>query len=319
MKTHHIATTDSGEVYELETVTDRLDFPEGPVAWRDGSVVVVEIAGRRLTEVSPTGQCTTIATFTGSPNGAALGPDGAMYICNNGGSRFHREPGSVRSMGMSDDYSGGRIERVDMVTGQVTTLYDRCGEHALTGPNDLVFDRHGGFYFSDLGKIGRRTRGRGGVYYARADGSSITELVFGMTSPNGMGLSPDERTLYVADTEGGRLWAWDIESPGRLMQLPHPSPNGGRLVYGAGGYQRFDSLALEANGKVCVATVGQGCVTVIDPRDGFSQTVGMPDRHTTNICFGGPDLQDAFITQSSTGMLLRTRWPRAGLRLNYAV
>ena len=86
--------------------------------------------------------------------------------------------------------------------------------HTLKGPNDIVFDRNGGFYFTDLGKTRHRDRDQGGVYYAKADGSRIVEVAHPILTPNGIGLSPDERTLYVAETEGGRLWAFDIAAPG---------------------------------------------------------------------------------------------------------
>ena len=158
---------------------------------------------------------------------------------------------------------------------------------SLKGPNDLVFDRHGGFYFSDLGKVRAREMDRGAVYYAKADGSSITEVAFPMVTPNGVGLSPDEKTLYVAETEPARLWAFDIVEPGVVRKEPWPSPHGGRLVAGVGGYQRFDSLALDAEGRICVATLINGGITVISPDGRHIEHHPMPDPMTTNICFGG--------------------------------
>ena len=65
----------------------------------------------------------------------------------------------------ADDYSGGRIERIDLGTGVVECLYRAAGEVPLKGPNDLVFDAQGGFYFSDLGKVRAREMDRGAVYY----------------------------------------------------------------------------------------------------------------------------------------------------------
>src|SRR5260370_12309707 len=62
-----------------------LEFPEGPVVMPDGSVVLVEIRGRRLTRIYPDGRKEVVAQIPGGPNGAALGPDGKMYVCNNGG------------------------------------------------------------------------------------------------------------------------------------------------------------------------------------------------------------------------------------------
>ena len=120
----------------------------------------------------------------------------------------------------ADDYNGGRIERIDLQTGAVECLYRAAGEVPLKGPNDLVFDAQGGFYFSDLGKVRAREMDRGAVYYAKADGSFITEVAFPMITPNGVGLSPNEKTLYVAETESARLWAFDIVEPGVAKKQP---------------------------------------------------------------------------------------------------
>jgi gluconolactonase len=188
----------------------------------------------------------------------------------------------------------------------------------LNGPNDLVFDRHGGFYFTDLGKVRARDMDRGAVYYAKADGSFITEVAFPLVTPNGIGVSPDGETLYVAETEAARLWAFDILEPGVVKKQPWPSPHGGRHIARVGGYQRFDSLALDAEGRICVATLINGGITVISPDGPHVEHHPMPDPITTNICFGGPDLKTAFITLSWTGQLVAVDWPMQGLRLNHA-
>ncbi len=292
-----------------------LCFPEGPVAMRDGSVVLVEIERQTLTRVLPDGRTEVIAVTGGGPNGLAVGPDGAFYICNNGGFRWHFQANRMRPVGPASDYRGGSIQRVDPSTGAVTVLYDRCGSHRLCGPNDIVFDGLGGFYFTDLGKARERDRDWGGVYYALADGSKIVEVIHPILTPNGIGLSPDGRRLYVAETETARLWAWDITAPGVVAKAPFPSPHGGRLMVGVGGYQRFDSLAVEADGNICVATLINGSVSVVSPEGGLLRQIPMPDLFCTNICFGGPDLRTAYITLSGSGQLVTMAWDRPGLRL----
>jgi gluconolactonase len=304
------------EVMEIRTLAEGLEFPEGPVAPEDGSVLVVEIAAGRLTRVMPGGAKTVAARPGGGPNGAAIGPDGKCYVCNNGGFEWVVEGRHRRPFLQARDYAGGRIERVDLATGAVECLCRAAGEVSLKGPNDLVFDRHGGFYFSDLGKVRAREMDRGAVYYAKADGSAITEVAFPMVTPNGVGLSPDGTTLYVAETEAARLWAFDIVEPGVVRKEPWPSPHGGRLVAGVGGYQRFDSLALDAEGRICVATLINGGITVISPDGRHVEHHPMPDPMTTNICFGGSDMRTAFITLSWTGRLVAVDWPVPGLRLN---
>ncbi len=303
----------------MKTIADGLGFPEGPIALADGSVVLVEISARQVSRVFPDGHRQVIARTGGGPNGAAIGPDGACYVCNGGGFEWHRnEDGSVHPGLQPADYTGGRIERVDLRTGAVTVLYTHSDKGQLKGPNDIVFDAAGGFWFSDVGKRRARDGDHGGVYYARIDGSECREVVFPMTTPNGVGLSPDGRLLYVAETTTGRLWRFDLVEPGRLVQSPGAvAAHGGLLVAGLPGYQLFDSLAVEANGNICVATLFNGGITVISPDGAVIEHVALPDRFTTNLSFGGPDLKTAFVTLSSTGRLVALEWPRPGLRLHF--
>ncbi len=300
---------------EIEIIASGLGFPEGPVALADGSVVLVELNGGWVTRVSPDGTLTRLGTPGGGPNGLALGPDGALYCCDNGGSRY--VPGHSMGMGPSDDYRGGSVQRVDPVTGARTPLYTVVDGETLSAPNDLVFDRQGGFYFTDLGKRYRRHRDNGGLFYARPDGTAVKAIAYPILSANGVGLSPDERTVYVADTEGARLWAFDVEAPGVLRPGARHAPHGGRCIAGLPGRARFDSLAVTASGNICVATLNTGYVSMFAPDGRLLEEVKMPDSYPTNICFGGPDLRTAWITLSDVGQLARTTWSEPGLRLNY--
>ena len=121
-----------------------LRFPEGPVAMADGSVILVEIARGTVTRVVPDGTTSVVATTGGGPNGAAIGPDGALYVCNNGGFAWRTVAGLLCPGQQPPDYEGGRIERVDLKTGAVRVLYERCDGLPLRGPNDIVFDTNGG-------------------------------------------------------------------------------------------------------------------------------------------------------------------------------
>ncbi|MDB5413269.1 MAG: SMP-30/Gluconolaconase/LRE-like region-containing protein [Rubritepida sp.] len=300
---------------DIKVLASGLGFPEGPVVMKDGSVIFVELNGGKVSKVDAKGAYSVLGPTAGGPNGLARGPDGMLYLCNNGGS--HYEPGHFAGRGPSRDYKGGSIERVDPATGARTTLYTECGGHRLAAPNDLVFDRHGGFYFTDLGKRRERDRDNGGLYYALPDGSRIVEVAYPILSPNGVGLSPDEKTLYVADTETARLWAFDIEAPGVIRREGFPSPHGGRCLVTMPGFSRFDSLAVEASGDIAVATLLAGTITVIAPDGGIRREVKMPDTHPTNICFGGPDMRTAYVTLSRKGDLVMMDWPVAGLRLNF--
>jgi len=302
----------------LTTLATGLQFPEGPIAMPDGSVVLVEIARGTLSRVLADGTISVIAEPGGGPNGAAIGPDGRCYVCNNGGFQWHERGGELVPGLQADDYAGGRIEAVDLQTGGVEVLYRESNQGPLRGPNDIVFDRAGGFWFTDLGKTRTDDMDRGFVYYARADGSECRQVIRALVTPNGIGLSPDGSELYVAETIPGRIWAWQVLEPGRVG-LPRATGtvNRGRLVAGLPGYQELDSLAVDGAGNVCVATLHNGGITVAAPDGSRVEHIPMPDHATTNICFGGPDYRTAFITLSSTGRLVSTPWPYPGLRLNH--
>jgi gluconolactonase len=297
---------------KFEVLAEGLLFPEGPIACEDGSVILVEIARGTLTRVW-NGRTEVIAELGGGPNGAAVGPDGAVYVCNNGGFEWRVVNGLRFPLRAAADYTTGRIERVNLATGSFERVYDSFEGHRLGGPNDLVFDAQGGFWFTDLGKSFVHQRDHSGLFYAKPDGSHLGRAHYPAVSFNGVGLSPDERTVYCNDTETQKLWAFEIERPGVLK--PMPPGLRGRVVATLPGHQMLDSLAVEANGDVCSATLLNGGITVFSPR-GTHEHVPMPDPLTTNICFGGADLRDAYITLSGTGRLIRTRWPRPGLALN---
>lgn len=304
------------ETPDLRIVAEGLRFPEGPVCMPDGSIALVEIESRRITRVAPNGATSTIATVTGAPNGLALGPKGLLYLCNNGGFSWHEEPGLLRPTGQSPDYSGGRIETIDPATGAVATLYRAVDGRPLRGPNDLMFDGQGGFWFSDLGKVRARDRDHGGVYWAKEDGSKVVEAAFPVFGgANGVGISPDGKTVYAAETETGRLWAWDVEAPGQLRKEAWPSSNGGRMICQFPGYRRLDSLAIAASGNIIVATLVSGEITTVSPAGEVLRVVKMPERMPTNICFGGADMRTAYITLSTSGKLAAMQWDEPGLQL----
>jgi gluconolactonase len=301
----------------MRVVASGLWYPEGPLALRDGSVLVVEIARETLTRIYPDGRTEIVARIPGGPNGSALGPDGRVYVCNNGGLAFVRDGPGFRSLGQSRDYVGGSIDAVDLSTGAVEQIYESCDGNRLKGPNDIVFDEAGGFWFTDFGKRRDRDFDRGFVYWAKADGSEIREVIPRLFQPNGIGLSPDDRTLYVAETHSARLWAFEVEAPGKLRLAPSRSPYGGRLVAGPGGYLQFDSLAVARSGNICVA-MPEGCsVAEFSPDGTLDRRHPVPDLHPTNICFGGPDMRTAYVTLGHRGELIEMDWHEPGLVLHH--
>jgi gluconolactonase len=285
----------------------------------DGSVVLVEIRGQCLTRVDKAGEKTVIAELGGGPNGAAVGPDGKVYVCNNGGFEWHDLGGMSVPGAQPNDYIGGRIQRVDLDTGAVEDLYHAVGEHPLRGPNDIVFDTSGGFWFTDLGKSRERETDKGGLYYAKADGSEIREVVYGLDHPNGVGLSPDGTRLYIAETTTARVWWWEIAEPGVLRPgtaMPF-APGQGTLLHTFTNYQLLDSLAVDGDGNVCVATLLTGAITAISPEGEQVAQVAVPeyDPFVTNVCFKG---RTAYITSSGWGRLYAVDWHCDGLDLAYS-
>jgi len=302
----------------ITEITAGLEFPEGPVVMADGTVLVTELLGGRITRVHPDGKKETVAEPGGSPNGAAIGPDGALYVTNSGGWQFHEVMGlKIPNSQQPDDYSGGRVERIDMLSGAVTVLYTECDGNELVGPNDLVFDTHGGFYFSDHGKDRGRVRTTGALYYAQPDGSSIREIVYPLESPNGVGLSPAGDRLYTVETHTGRVWAWNLSGPGELVGGASVSAHGGEMICGLAGMQLFDSLAMDSAGNVVVATLVTGALSVISPTGELLDQVFVGDPMVTNVAFGGPDLKTAYVTCSGTGRLVSVPFERPGLKLAY--
>ena len=303
----------------VRRVTEGLRFPEGPVALPDGSIVVCEIEAGRVTRVQPGGAKATVAVVGGGPNGAALGPDGALYVVNNGGFIWSDLGGMLIPLDLATganeppDFQGGWVDRVDLDTGEVTTLYRECDGRRLCSPNDIVFDAEGGFWFTDLGKMRAHDLDRGGLFYATADGSTITQPVHGLLGANGVGLAPDGGTVYVAESHTGRLLAWTVEGPGRVAGRGGVRHGGRCVVATPAG---FDSLAVEADGHVVVAAISHG-LCVVDPATGEHEFVEMPDPLVTNICFTGDDDRTAYTTMSGGGWLGEMTWPRPGLALAF--
>jgi len=287
----------------MREITAGLQFPEGPVAMDDGTVLVVEIEGGNLTRVSADGLQAVVAHCGGGPNGAAVGPDGAVYVCNDGGLEFKTQEGIRFPYDIAAGNTGGRIQRVELATGAFGDLYLQSGDQRLGGLNDIVFDAGGRFYFVDTTV--------GAIHYAHPDGTDIRVVASSLEFPNGMGLSPDGRRLYVSETYSGRVLAWDVADDGDLHDRA--------LLHTAEGHG-WDGLAVDGAGNICIANLEHSGISIIDPGGTLKEEVTVPlhDPFVTNICFGGPDLATAYITSSGRGLLYALDWPYPGQRLHFA-
>ena len=306
-----------GRALATRRVTTGLEFPEGPVAMADGSIILSEVKAGRVQRVRPDGSKQLIAKPDGGPAGCAIGPDGALYVCNVGPLVWETVNGNLYptlSPDVPAESSEGRIERIDLASGKVERIYDRCDGRRLQCPDDLVFDSEGGMWFTDMGRHMQNGIHHGGLYYAKADGSFIRRVVYGM-SMNGIGLAPDGRTLFVSVTYERLILAFDIAAPGEVVAA---ADGPGRVHATFPGRQYVDSLRVTADGGIAQGLVRerQGIARVSPDGSGI-EIHDLPGVIPTSLCFGGTDMRDAWICCSGTGELVRTRWQWSGLPLNF--
>ena len=350
---------------EFELIASGLGYPEGPVYEPDGSILLVElleIEGKHipgLTRVKPDGTVQRVTDIKGGPNGAAFGPDGQVYIANSGGFDWLPVPldpegKKVMYIGTTQpkSYEGGRIERVDITSTapRVEELYRKCERGfdisgfgvrqpkevkdfkpvGLRGPDDLVFDKSGGFWISDFGKQRPRDADVTGIYYATADGQNITEMIYPLGAPNGIALSPKEDRVYAALTYTRQVVYWELEGPGKIK--PNPATMDGSHLLSAKlpGQAILDSMAIDEDGNVYVATMlpdgntpmSNGGIAVISP-DGNSidyMEINIEGEYAplpSNLCFGGPDRKTLYVTCGASGLLIKAEVLIPGLALNF--
>jgi gluconolactonase len=285
-----------------------LGFPEGPVWGKDGQLYVTEIKNGQITRVDPnTGAKSVFATTGGGPNGANFGPDGNLYVTNDGGFAWDGENPNVPA-GRADDYETGRIERI-YPDGRVERVYGEYEGQPLGGPNDLVFDQEGNFYFTDPGNSPHGAPlASGRVFYATLDGKSLTQLDEGYQFSNGICLSPDGRTLIVAESVTGKLWAYDVTGPGQVSNKREFA------TLPRGGFP--DGGCVDADGNVIWGSVvGAGGLATFDANGGSADFIELEDPYCTNVCFGGPGFDTLYVTQSTLGRVVTLKWRNKGLVL----
>ena len=288
-------------MHDVAVLARGLAFPEGPAIDRNGNLYAVEIGAGRVTRIAADGTVNSFAQTGGGPNGCAFGPNGDLYVCNNGGA----SPGNVPST--ADRPRPTRIQAsIQRVTpdGTVSTALDAIDGVPLTAPNDCVFDADGGLWFTDPIWSGEPAP----ISYLAPDGSARVAHR-GLRFPNGIGITDDGRFLIACESLTGMLWGFRIEGPGQLGEPKHNGNIGRRSVP--------DGFCLDSAGRIIVAGHGGRHLFVLDGADGRPvETIELPDAGPTNCCFGGADFSTLYITSSDQGELLTIAWPVPGMRLH---
>ncbi|MEQ8313309.1 MAG: SMP-30/gluconolactonase/LRE family protein [Gammaproteobacteria bacterium] len=344
---------------KTQIVAKDLAYPESPAYCSDDSILLVEIRGERLTRVHPDGSTEKVASIPGGPNGLAMAPTGSngeqyAYICNCGGFEwFSYPPGSDHPTlwiggNQPANYTGGKIEKVNLGSGEVTELFgeyeippaalkahglSECKPpYKLRGPDDGVVDSAGGMWISDFGKQRPFERDITSVYYMAPGETSLKQVFYPLNSPNGIALSPDEKWLYIALSYERRVIKYEI-APGGTFKPNPKTTDGSYLVTGEFiGSSVLDSMRVDSEGNLYVVTMLpegfdpnlNGGITVVSPEGDVLDFIEIksPDGAIapmpSSLCFGGTDLKTAYITCGGSGYLLSMPSRIAGLKPNFS-
>lgn len=287
--------------WQIDTILEPINLTEGPV-WDGSGLLFTNIPNSRILRYdAQSGEITVFREGTNQANGLMLDRDGRLYGCEGGGRRMVRYEAD----------------------GGVTVLCDHFEGKRLNSPNDLAIDRQGRIWFTDPRYGDFRDDmelDHESVYRLdpQADGTwNCTRMTFDTTAPNGLLLSPDNRTLYVAQSKYGEgqkreLRAYPIQEDGSL--------DAHQVLHNFAPHRGIDGMCLDREGNI-VATAGWevsgpgGMIYIFAPNGRVLETHPLPCQRPTNCTFGGPDLRTLYIT-SIEGHLLRAETDRQGLPLS---
>lgn len=298
------------DMTEITEIASGFSFTEGPCFDGEGRLHVVELANRCVSRIVD-GERVVVAELGGSPNGAALGPDGDLYIANGGGNWGPNDSTQGRA---GRGNAGSYIQRVN-ADGWSRTVLSEIDGRPLTSPNDLCFDAHGGLYFTDPvwpdrhedGSPDVSTVSAGDVCYLGPDGEA-RRLHTGLLFPNGICLTPDGSGLIVDETGKGLVHRFEIEKPGVVGQP--------EVYVDLGPTSGPDGMAFDSTGRLIVAGHGSGHAFVVTPEGGsVEQKLTFDDPEVSNVCFGGHENSTLYVTLARSGRVVAVQWDAPGAPL----
>jgi gluconolactonase len=261
---------------------DLHSFLEGPSFDRAGNLYVVDIPYGRILRISPQAEWTVVCEYDGWPNGLKIHRDGRIFIAD------HRRG----------------VLALDPASGKITPVLEHVRREGFKGTNDLVFAANGDLYFTDQGQTGLQDPS-GRVFRLRSDGK-VDCLIDNVPSPNGLVLSRDEKTLFVAVTRANQIWRLPLHPDGTTSKV-------GVFIALSGGLAGPDGLALDDAGGLAIAHCGLGAVWLFNHLgEPLHRIVSCEGLSTTNLAFGGPGGRTLFITESDTGTILQAEVPVSG-------
>jgi gluconolactonase len=283
---------------KLEKLWGEGEFTEGPAQGPDGCIYFSDIGNRIMRFDPSTGKTTEFRKPSGRANGLDFDPQGRLVACEGAST------------------GGGRRVSITDKDGRVRTLADSWKGKRFNSPNDLTVDTKGRVYFSDPRYVGgeRRELERESVYRIDPDGT-VTRIIKSVGKPNGVILSPDMKTLYVADNDprGKRvLLAFPLRDDGTVGD--------GRELHDFGKGRGIDGMSIDVKGNV-YATAGSGKaagVYVFSPAGKKIDFIPTPES-PTNCVFGGPNRKTLYVTAGKSLYRIGLKvegfavfWPKKG-------
>jgi gluconolactonase len=292
-----ITATLPGIAQQLEIATT-LSFTEGPTVDRAGNVYFTDLVTERIMKLGTDGALTTFREHSNVANGLLIDPEGRLVACE--GATFER-PG-IKVSGRP------RVTRTDLTTGAIEVLADSYEGQPFSGPNDVTIDGKGRLYFTDLSGAA--------VYRIDAPGKVARLLAApDIQRPNGIQISPDDRTLYLIEANGAQGGARMIR---RYELQPDGTVRNMRVHYNFYPGRSADGMSIDSQGNL-YASAGMNQlrgtsetldtktgVHVISPDGKLVTFIAIPEDFITNNAFGGPDMKTLYVTAGKTLYKLRT-------------